>query len=88
MNRIQVILTIDLENLPENFNEILLKEQEMIAKWKEQGVLDHLFLRESKNGAILIFKNIEEIEVKKLMQNLPFYPLRKSVEYFNLIKKF
>jgi muconolactone D-isomerase len=81
-------LTIDIENLPKNFSEILIKEQEVIEKWKTEGILDHLFLRETKNGAVLIFKGIEEREVKNLIESLPFYALRKNIEYYNLIKKF
>lgn len=88
MNRIQAILTIDTENLPENFQEILKHEQEVIAQWKEEGILDHLFLRQTRNGAVLIFKNVDEIKAKELMETLPLYKLKKSVEYFNLIKQF
>jgi hypothetical protein len=32
MNSIQAILTLDMDNLPENFPEILKQEQEVIAK--------------------------------------------------------
>ncbi len=88
MNSIQVILTIDTENLPENFPEILKEEQKVVAKWKEEGILEHLFLRPTKNGAVLIFKGIDEEQVKELMTTLPFYKLKKSVEYLNLIKQF
>jgi muconolactone D-isomerase len=38
MNRIQAILTIDTDNLPENFQEILKHEQEVVAQWKDEGV--------------------------------------------------
>ena len=88
MNRIQVILTLDMDNLPENFPEILKKEQEIVAIWKEEGFLEHLFLRQAKNGAVLIFKEIDEKKVKKLMQTLPFYQLKKSIEYYNLMQQF
>lgn len=88
MNRVQVILTLDMENLPSNFPEILKQEQEVVAKWRAQGILEHLFLRETKNGAILIFKDIDELKVKEIMQTLPFYKLKQSVEYFNLIQQF
>lgn len=88
MNRIQVILTLDMENLPENFQEILKQEQEVVAKWKEQGFLEHLFLRQSKNGAVLVFKELDEEKVTALMETLPFYQLKKSVEYYNLIQQF
>lgn len=88
MNRIQVILTIDLENLPGNFQEILKHEQEVVAKWKAEGILEHLFLRQSKNGAILIFKDLDELKVKELMETLPLYKLKKEIVYFNLLKQF
>jgi muconolactone D-isomerase len=88
MNRIQVILTIDTENLPGNFQEILKHEKEVVAQWKEQGILEHLFLRESKNGAVLIFRDVDEMKVKELMEILPLYKLKKNVEYFNLMKQF
>lgn len=88
MNTIQAILTIDTDNLPANFQEILKHEQEVIAQWKEQGILEHLFLRDTRNGAILIFKNVDEAKAKELMETLPLYKLKKSVEYFKLIKQF
>lgn len=87
-NRIQAILTLDMDNIPSNFQEILKHEQEIVAKWKVEGILENLFLRQGKNGAILIFKGLEEEEVKELMMTLPFYKLKKSIEYFNLIKQF
>jgi muconolactone D-isomerase len=88
MNRIQVILTIDTDNLPENFQEILKHEQEVVAQWKEEGLLECLFLRQSRNGAVLIFKGIDENQAKEYMQKLPFFKLQKSIEYFSLIKQF
>lgn len=88
MNRVQVILTLDMENIPTNFAEILKKEQEIVAQWKQEGILEHLFLRQAKNGAVLIFKDVEEDQVKELMQQLPFYKLKKSIEYYNLLLQF
>ncbi len=88
MNKILAILTLDMENLPSNFSEILKQEQEVVAKWKAEGILEHLFLRETKNGAILIFKDIDETKAKELMEILPFYQLKKSVEYLSLMQQF
>ena len=88
MNRIQAILTLDMENIPENFQEILKHEQEVVAQWKAEGILEHLFLRQSKNGAVLIFKDIDEEKAKELMKKLPLYQLKKSVEYLNLMQQF
>lgn len=59
-----------------------------MAEWKEAGFLEHLFLRENKNGAVLIFKDIDEEKAKQLMVKLPLYQLKKSVEYLNLIQQF
>lgn len=88
MNRIQVILTIDIENLPFNFQEILKEEQAVVAKWKEEGILEHLYLRNEKNGAVLVFKNLDENQVKELMTELPFFKIKKSIDYYNLIQQF
>ena len=88
MKRIQVILTLDMENLPDNFAEILKDEQEVVARWREEGILEHLFLREGRNGAVLVFKEVDDIKVKEMMETLPFYKLKKSVEYFGLIQQF
>ena len=88
MNRIEVILTLDMDNIPSNFQEILKHEQEIVAKWKAEGILEHLFLREARNGAVLIFKDVDEEQVKELMKTIPFYQLKKSVEYLSLIQQF
>jgi hypothetical protein len=88
MSHIQAILTIDTDNLPSNFQEIIKHEQEVVAKWKAEGILEHLFLRQGRNGAVLIFKDIDEAKARKLMETLPLYKLKKSVEYFALIKQF
>ena len=53
MNRVQAILTLDMENIPANFPEIIKHEQEVVANWKEEGILESLYLRKEKNGAIL-----------------------------------
>ena len=88
MKRIQALLTIDADNLPSNFQEILKHEQEVVAKWKLEGILENLFLRQEKNGAVLIFKDLEEQRVKELMETLPFFKIKKSIEYYSLIKQF
>ena len=88
MNRIQAILTIDTENLPANFQEILEHEKAVVADWKAEGILEHLFLRQDRNGAVLIFKDLDEGAVKERMEQLPLMKIKKSVEYFNLIQQF
>lgn len=85
-NRILVILTIDTDNLPSNFQEILKQEREVVSKWKMDGVLEQLYLRPTKNGAILIFKDMDEVKANELMTTLPFYKLKKTMEIFPMIK--
>jgi hypothetical protein len=86
MNRILVILTIDTDNLPSNFLEILKLEREVVARWKAEGILDQLFLRPTKNGAVLILKDIDEAKAHQLLETLPFYAIKKSIEVLPLIK--
>jgi hypothetical protein len=86
-NRILAILTLDMENIPSNFQEIIKHEKEVVAKWKAEGILENLFLRQG-NGAVLIFKGVDEEKAKELMVALPLYKLKKSIDYFNLVKQF
>ena len=60
MNKILVILTLDMENLPSNFQEILKHEQEVVAEWKAEGILENLYLREQRNG----------VDMKQLNRNI------------------
>jgi len=87
MNRILAILTLDMERIPNNFPEIIEHEKEVVAKWKAEGILENLFLRQG-NGAILIFKGLNESEVISYMQTLPLYQLQKNIEYHTLTKQF
>ncbi|MHA8067400.1 muconolactone Delta-isomerase family protein [Aquirufa sp. ROCK2-A2] len=88
MNRVLFILTIETENLPANFPEIIQHERAVIAQWREEGILEQLFLRPTRNGAVLIFQGIEETAVRELVKTLPLYPFMKSEEFFPLIKDF
>jgi len=85
-SRILVVLTLDMDNIPDNFQEILNHEREVVAQWKQEGFLEQLYLRPTKNGAVLIFKDRTESEVSQLMTTLPFFPLKKSLEILPLIK--
>ena len=87
MNKnILVVFTIDTDNLPSNFHEIIKHEQEVIAQWKKEGFLEQLFLRPTKNGAVLILKDINEDRAMELVKTLPFYAIKKSIELLPLIK--
>jgi muconolactone delta-isomerase len=88
MNMIQAIFTIHTDQLPANFPEIIQHEQEAVAAWKKEGIIEHLFLRPTKNGAVIIFNSDDEAHVQGLMETLPLYPFVKSIEYLPLIKQF
>jgi len=85
MSHVLAILTIHTDNLPENFQEIIQHEREVVAAWKAEGFLEHLFLRPTRNGAILIFKNLSEDQVNEKMKTLPLYALMKSLEVLPMI---
>lgn len=85
MTHVLAILTIYTDNLPENFQEIIQHEREVVAEWKAEGFLEQLFLRPTRNGAILIFKNLSEDEVNEKMKTLPLYPLMKNLEVLPMI---
>lgn len=85
-NNILVVFTINTENVPANFQEIIKHEQEVLAQWKNEGYVEHLFLRQTKNGAVIVFKDIDQTKAKELMESLPLYQFVKSVEYLQLMK--
>ena len=87
-NNILAIFTIATDNLPDNFQEIIKREQEVISVWKADGLIEHLFLRPTRNGAVIVFKDIDEARAKTLMESLPLYQFVLSVEYFPLMKQF
>ena len=85
---VQAIFTIHKDQLPANFPEIIQHEQEVIAQWKKDGLVEHLFLRPTRNGAVIIFNVENEAQAQEWMEKLPLYVLVKSVEYLPLIKQF
>ncbi len=85
---ILVIFTINTDNLPENFQEIIKHEQEVLSAWKQEGIVEHLFLRPTRNGAVIVFSNIDEERARLLMEELPLYQFLQTVEYYPLIKQF
>lgn len=86
MNRILVILTIDTDHLPADFPQILQQEQEVVARWKREGILEQIYLRPAKNGAVLMLKDVDEEKANQLIKTLPFYAIKKSIEVLPLIK--
>lgn len=68
--------------------EMVKKEVEAVTRLKEQGVLEHTFVKSGGQGAVLIFKGLEEGEVRKLVSKLPMAPYFSTVEYTIAEKRF
>ena len=68
--------------------ELPKKEMEYVNKWKEEGILENLFISVSKKVAVLIFKNIDESKTKELIEILPYFPYMQKIEYHILDKQF
>lgn len=50
---------------------------------EKDGFLDQLFLRPTKDGAVLILKNLDEETANKMVRELPFYELKKINSYYS-----
>jgi muconolactone D-isomerase len=87
-NNVLVIFTIHTDNLPANFQEIIQHEQHVLAEWKQEGLVEHLFLRPTRNGAVIVFKDLDEQKAKTLIESLPLFRFMKSVEYLPLMKQY
>ena len=61
---------------------------EYVNKWKEEGILENLFISVSKKVAVPIFKNIDESKTKELIEILPYFPYMQKIEYHILDKQF
>lgn len=68
--------------------ELPKKEMEFVNKWKDEGILENFFISVSKKEAVLIFKNIDEIKTKELIEILPYFPYMQKIEYHILHKQF
>ena len=48
--------------------------------------LINFFLRPTKDGAVLILKNLDEETANKMVRELPFYELKKSILIIPIIQ--
>jgi hypothetical protein len=80
MQSIVVNVTNHLDRI-EGVEALLQKEMLVVTNWKDKGILEHLFIKDDRTGAILVFKNVTAPEVKELMATLPFSPYIENTEY-------
>ena len=80
MRRIIVDIVNYLDKLP-NYEELMPQEFAISTSWINEGVVEHRFIKENKTGSILIFKDIEESEVRRMISSLPMFSNFDKVEY-------
>jgi hypothetical protein len=88
MHRIVVMINLQFDHTKGNFEELRKNESAHLQSWKEEGVLEHAFIKSEKDGAMLIFKDIGSIELKNRIEALPLFPHMQQVSYLNFEKGF
>lgn len=83
MSRIAVLIAMHFDNSKGNFEELRQKEMGHIKSWKEGGILDSFFIKSDKDGAMIIFKDVQMDEVVKKVVALPFFPYMEEVKYLS-----
>ena len=86
MNITAVILTLKEGVNVSELGAILKHEQEMVAQWKADGIIHDMYLRQGRNGAVILFKELNETAVQALIETLPLYPYFKPAEFLGLLK--
>jgi muconolactone delta-isomerase len=87
MGRVFVYINGDFSKVP-NMHEMLEKEHAAAAKWKTEGSLEHLFVKENAGGVLLVFKNKDKETVKQMIATLPLFPWFSEVNYQIFEKSF
>lgn len=88
MNRISVMITMHFDNSKGNFEELRQKEMAHVMSWKENNILDSFFIKSDKDGAMIIFKDIQMQDVVNKVEALPFFPYMQEVKYLSFDKIF
>jgi len=90
MNKILVLITISDNGIDiiKSNTDLPKKEMEFVNKWKEESILVSFFISVTKKDVVLIFKNIDEHTVKKLIEMLPYFPYMIRIDYHYLNQQF
>jgi muconolactone delta-isomerase len=72
----------------ENIQDYLPNEFAVVGKWKEEGILEHIFIKEAATGAVLVFQGTDQEKVRQLMSNLPLFKHFQQIDYTVLDKQF
>lgn len=88
MNRITVLITMHFDSSKGNFEELRQKEMTHIMSWKDNNIVDSFFIKSDKDGAMIVFKDIQMDDVVKKVEALPFFPYMEDVKYLSFDKVF
>ena len=86
MNITAVLITIKEDVNVDDIPEVLQQERAIIQEYNAKGYMYDLFLRPNKNGALLMFKDLETDKIVELIEALPLFPYLKAVETWHFIK--
>jgi hypothetical protein len=87
MTIIHVHIVCDISKIPDP-ETMFPQEVAAVSAWKEQGLVDHLFVQSDGSRAIIILKEISKEKAKELIATLPLYPYFDMVEYVEIDKKY
>jgi hypothetical protein len=87
MSRIIVNVIDDLGKIP-NLDQLLPQEFAVGGKLKEQGILEHLFVKDDRTGAVLVLKDVDLDKAKELVATFPLSKYFDQVEYIIADKQF
>jgi len=83
MNR---VLVITYPRKDDRIASVMEAEYAMTNTLRDQGVIEHLFAKESDGGGVVVFNADNVAEVQALVEKLPLFPFFDKVEYFPLNK--
>ena len=86
MNITAVLITIKDEVNVDDIPEVLQQERAIIQEYNAKGYMYDLLLRPNRNGALLLFKDLEAEKVQELISALPLFPYLKTVGTWPFIK--
>lgn len=90
MNKILVLITLSDSGIEtiKSTPELPKKEMEFVNLWQKEEILESFFISVTKINAVLIFKSIDEPQVKNLIESLPYFPYMSKIEYHVLNQQF
>ncbi len=83
MNR---VLAITYLRKDDRIASVMEAEYAMTNSWRDQGIIEHLFAKETDGGGVVVFNETSVEKVQALMAQLPLFPFFENVEYFPLNK--